>query len=136
MASGAVSRRSLERKIRNLKLISEWKRRSLKNRCSLANLAKALGLTRAKTVGMVNLRPKQVVRTREKIKVIKEVSVRVGRPVRRRDTATKVASDLRISSMSVRTVQRLRRPYRDKEIAARTAQIEENRGVCRRLYRD
>ncbi len=123
MVSGAVSRRALERRIQNAKVVREWKRRAANRRCSIAKLAKCLGLTRAKTLGLVNQRPKKLAILREKIKVIRAVSLRVRRPVRRRDTAAKVASDLGVSRISVRAVQRLRRPYRAKGEAARGAAL-------------
>lgn len=131
LTKGAIPRKALERKIRAAAVVSEWKRRSKKNRCSVTNLALELGLTRRVTQKMIDSPPKTVKQTREKLKVVREVASRVRAPRRSFDTATKVATDLKIKEISVQSVRRLRRPYRDKEMVLRKAQIQENRRRAR-----
>lgn len=127
MIAAGASRKALERKITAAAMVREWKRRSKGNRCSVAKLASDLGLTRRMTEGLIKLRPKQLDAVREKLKVVREVARRVRAPRRSRDTAPKVATDLKIKHVTVRSVRTLRRPYRAKVLAIRKANVQENR---------
>lgn len=127
MVAGAHSRKTLEHKIRCARVVQAWKKRSKKTRCSVAKLAASLGLTRSKTQKLIDSRPKEQDVTREKIRVIREAARRVAKPVRRRETATKLAKECKVAHLAPRTVRKLRQPYRNKERAIKKAQIDENK---------
>jgi hypothetical protein len=126
MVKPAYSRKAQEQMIRNAKVVHDWKQRSKARRSSIAELSLVLGLSRQKTRDLIKKPPKKLVVARQKVCVIREAASRVTRPVRRRETATKLEKECKVTAFSTRTTQRLRKPYREAEIAARKAAKEVN----------
>jgi TATA-box binding protein (TBP) (component of TFIID and TFIIIB) len=124
MVKPAYSLAAQEQLIRNAKVVHDWKKRSKARRSSIADLSLALGLSRQKTRYLINKSPKMLVVARQKVRVIQEAASRVVQPVRRRETATKLESECEVTAFSTRTTQRLRKPYREAEIATRKAAKE------------
>jgi hypothetical protein len=58
---------------------------------------------------------------RQKIRVIREAASRISKPWRRRDAAAKLHKECKVTSFSVETTRRLRKPCRDMELADRKA---------------
>ncbi len=92
-------------------LVQRWKQRSKATRCSVAKLAREMGLTRSKTQNLIDSRPKKPALTREKIRFIREAARRVSKPVRRCEVAPKLAKDCKVSHLSDRTCSTLRQPW-------------------------
>jgi hypothetical protein len=130
MVSPAHSRKALEDKIRCARLVHEWKRRSVQNRCPVSELALKLGLSRKKTQNLIDLPPKKLVVPREKIRLIREAAKRVSKPVRRREVASKLALECNVTHISSRTVRRVREPYKQRETAIRKGKIRDIRAAA------
>jgi hypothetical protein len=107
-------------------VVHDWKQRSKARRSSIADLSLALGLSRQKTLYLIKNAPKMLVVARQKVRVIREAASRVAKPVRRRETATKLEKECKVTAFSTRTTQRLRKPYRAAEAAKRKATKEVN----------
>jgi hypothetical protein len=122
MVGTALSRKVLEEKIRCARLVREWKRRSLQNRCSVAKLASELGLTRSKTVTFINMRPKKLALTREKIRVIREAARSSVGGKKQLINAAKLAQKCHIKRLSPRSLRRLTQVYRSRRSGAKGSQ--------------
>jgi hypothetical protein len=138
MAKPSCSRKVLERKIQNARLVQAWKKRGKETRCKVSLLASKLGLSRKETQGLIDLKPKRLDVPRQKIRVIREAASRISKPRRRRDTATKLHKECKVTTFSVETTRRLRKPYRDMELADRKAakDFQKYRSVGPRVYTD
>jgi TATA-box binding protein (TBP) (component of TFIID and TFIIIB) len=121
MVKPAYSLTAQEQLIQNAKIVHDWKKRSKARRSSIAELSLTLGLSRQKTRHLINKSPKTLIVAHQKVRVIREAASRVAKPLRRRETATKLQSECKVTTFSTRTTQRLRKPYREAEIAIRKA---------------
>lgn len=99
-------------------VVRAWQKNSVEKRCSLQKLADSLGVSPG-TIRRIQSKPmKKLRKAEEKVTVLAELDRRVKKPRHRRETATKLAKDLDLSETSVRTVRRLRAPFRAAAKAA------------------
>ena len=118
MKNKSVDRMRAERVREVARAVRAWQKNSAEKRCSVKKLADSLGVCPT-TIRRMQAKPmKRLRKAVEKVKVLNALDRRVKKPKHRRETATKLANDLVLSDTSVRTVRRLRAPYRAAAKAA------------------
>jgi hypothetical protein len=93
--------------------VRRWQRESIKNRCSLKKLAEKLGCTVPRVKRALEAPRQRLRRASEKLVVVKELRKRYRKP-QVRDSSVKLANDVGVTQIALRTVQTMRAPYRKR----------------------